>query len=414
MDLLKQCQQWFEQDEAQKVIDTLEAIPAEERTPELDSELAKAYIAVADIGEREPFEKALELLAPHEDTGSLLSAEDIETLESFDDGVSGYFWRMLQWLEDFIKSGVEEGRFTEMQAHQDLQIALWYAFACLNLDDYLHYYQAVEWMKDSEKSAAGCATWYYRYSVALMYCGRLEEAHSYAEKGAQEEPDYPWIWLQVGKLRAHFGDKAGALDAVRQGLKLEPGDYEFLTLEKEIKAGATLEQMEYHWINPDADQQLQQGQGQDVDDKQRALACIRVDEAGLAEFYGLFHPERYGYEKNAPCCEFRYPVKGHLVELSFRMSEAGLSKMGTDWLRQLKERLDSGEWLTHIPAEETEGVLTGIFVDQTRHIGLVYQQPGDDQYFQIFLNPDGTKADAFWSSRKKVSRRFIRRMRCLR
>ena len=65
MDLLKQCQQWFEQDEAQKVIDTLEAIPAEERTPELDSELAKAYIAVAHIGEREPFEKALELLAPH-------------------------------------------------------------------------------------------------------------------------------------------------------------------------------------------------------------------------------------------------------------------------------------------------------------------------------------------------------------
>ena len=65
MDLLKQCQQWFEQDEEQKVIDALEAIPAEERTPELDSELAKAYIAVAHIEEREPFEKALELLAPH-------------------------------------------------------------------------------------------------------------------------------------------------------------------------------------------------------------------------------------------------------------------------------------------------------------------------------------------------------------
>ena len=398
MDLLKQCQQWFEQDEAQKVIDTLEAIPAEERTPELDSELAKAYIAVADIGEREPFEKALVLPALHEDTGSLLSAEDIETLESFDDGVSGYFWRMLQWLEDFIKSGVEEGRFTEMQAHQDLQIALWYAFACLNLDDYIHYHQAAEWMKDSEKSAAGCATWYYRYSVALMYCGRLEEAHSYAEKGAQEEPDYPWIWLQVGKLRAHFGDKAGALDAVRQGLKLEPGDYEFLTLEKEIKAGATLEQMEYHWINPDADQQLQQGQGPDVDDKQRALACIQVDEAGLAEFYGLFHPERYGYEKNAPCCEFQYPVKGYLVELSFCMNEAGLSKMGTDWLRQLKERLDSGEWLNHTPEGEAEGILAGVFVDQTRRIGLVYQQPGEDRYFQLFLNPDGTKADAIWSS----------------
>ena len=129
---------------------------------------------------------------------------DIATLESFDEGVSGYFWRMLQWLEDFIKNGVEEGKFTEKQAHQDLQIALWYSYACNNLDDYIHYYQAAEWMKDSEKNAAGCATWYYRYSVALMYCGRLEEALEYAQRGAQEEPDYPWIWLQVGKLRGAF------------------------------------------------------------------------------------------------------------------------------------------------------------------------------------------------------------------
>ena len=339
-------------------------------------------------------------IEPHiyEETGSLLSAEDIEILKSFDEGTSGYFGKMLQWLEDFIKSGVEERRFSEKQAHQDLQIALWYAFACNNLDDYIHYYQAAEWMKDSEKNAAGCATWYYRYSVALMYCGRLEEAHSYAEKGAAEEPDYPWIWLQVGKLRAHFGNKTGALDAVKQGLKLEPGDYEFLTLQKEITAGATLEQMLCHLIYPDADQMLQQGLGEDADEKQRALACIRVDKAGLSEFYELFRPEQYSYEKNSPCCELQYPVKEHIVELSFRMNEAGLSKMGSDWLRQLKEQLDSGEWLTHTPEGEPEGTLQAVFIDQTRRIGLVYQQPGENQYFEIFLNPDGTKTDAIWSS----------------
>lgn len=352
-----------------------------------------------DVGTVRLWEKEIEPDI-HPETGSLLSAEDIETLAAFDEGVSGYFGKMLGWLQDFIQNGVEEGRFSEKQAHQDLQIALWYAFACLNLDDYIHYYRAAEWMKDSEKNATGCATWYYRYSVALMYCGRLEEALEYAERGAKEEPDYPWIWLHLGKLRAHFGDKSGALDAVKQGLKLEPGDYEFLTLKKEIKAGAALEQMEYHWINPDADQTLQRGLDENADDKQCAIACIRADEAGLAEFYELFHPERYSYKKNSPCCEFQYPVKEHLVELSFRMNEAGLSKMGTVWLRQLKERLDSGEWLTHTPEGEPEGILTGVFVDQTRRIGLVYQQPGDDQYFQIFLNPDGTKADAFWSSRK--------------
>ena len=40
-------------------------IPAGERTPELDSELARAYIATAEIGEagRALYEKALELLA---------------------------------------------------------------------------------------------------------------------------------------------------------------------------------------------------------------------------------------------------------------------------------------------------------------------------------------------------------------
>ena len=336
----------------------------------------------------------------HKETGSLLSKDDIETLESFDEGVCGYFGKMLQWLENFIKNGVEEGRFSEKQAHQDLQIALWYAFACNNMDDYISYYRAVEWMKDSEKNAAGCGTWYYRYSVALMYCGRLEEALNYAEKGAEEEPEYPWIWLQVGKLRAHFGNKAGALDAVKQGLKLEPGDYEFLTLKKEINEGATLEQMLCHWINPDADQMLQQGLDEDVDEKQRALDCVRADEAGLAEFYKLFQPERYSYKKNSPCCEFQYPVKEHIVELSFRMNEAGLSKMGADWLRKLKDWLDSGEWLSHTPEGEPEGILTDVFVDQTRRIGLIYQQPGEDQYFQIFLNPDGTKADAFWSSRK--------------
>ena len=336
----------------------------------------------------------------HEDTRSLLSAEDIQTLASFDDGVSGYFWKMLHWLEDFIKNGVEERKFSEKQARQDLQIALWYAFACLNLDDYLHYYQAAEWMKDSEQNAAGCATWYYRYSVALMYCGRLEEARDYAEKGAREEPDYPWIWLQAGKLRAHFGDKAGALDAVKQGLSVVPGDYEFLTLRQEIQAGATLEQMEYHWINPDADQNLQQGLDKDADDKQRAIACIRVDEAGLAAFYELFQPEQHDSQKNAPCCDLHYPVQGHPVQVSFRMNEAGLSKMGPDWLRQLKDQLDSGAWLTHTPKGEPEGTLAAVFVEQNRRVSLVYQQPGDNAYFEIFLNPDGTKSDAIWSSRK--------------
>jgi tetratricopeptide (TPR) repeat protein len=335
----------------------------------------------------------------HEETGSLLSAEDIETLESFDEGTAAYFGKMLDWLENFIKSGVEEGRFSEKQAHQDLQIALWYAFACLNLDDYIHYYRAAEWMKDSEKNATGCATWYYRYSVALMYCGRLEEALEYAERGALEEPDYPWIWLQAGKLRAHFGDKAGALAAVAHGLALEPGDYEFLTLEKEIKAGAPLEQMEYHWINPDADQTLQQGLDADADDKQRSISCITVNEEGLERFWRIFGPKPEQYTPNAPYTQFPYMVNGRPVDLVFQMNEGGMSKLSTDWLEQLRGWLQSGQWLERDHPDGRAACLDTVLVGLDYRMGLLYKLTEEDAYFQVFLNPDGTEQEGtFWSS----------------
>ena len=67
MELLEQCLKWNENKEYQTLIDALEKLPAEEHTPEVDSELAKAYIASADIGERAPYERALELLQPHEE-----------------------------------------------------------------------------------------------------------------------------------------------------------------------------------------------------------------------------------------------------------------------------------------------------------------------------------------------------------
>lgn len=49
MDLLQQCQQWTEQDEFRKIIDAIEALPDDERTPELDSELARAYSNAATV-----------------------------------------------------------------------------------------------------------------------------------------------------------------------------------------------------------------------------------------------------------------------------------------------------------------------------------------------------------------------------
>ncbi len=70
MDILKQCQKWHEESKQHKIIDALEAIPAEERIPEMDSELARAYNNLADPHKptcKEMLKKALALLKPHEE-----------------------------------------------------------------------------------------------------------------------------------------------------------------------------------------------------------------------------------------------------------------------------------------------------------------------------------------------------------
>jgi len=67
MDILQQCQKWHENDEYQKIIDALEAVPSQERTPEMDSELARAYNNLAEPGDRELLKKAIDLLKPHEE-----------------------------------------------------------------------------------------------------------------------------------------------------------------------------------------------------------------------------------------------------------------------------------------------------------------------------------------------------------
>ena len=70
MDILEQCQKWHEESKHHKIIDALEAIPSEERTPEIDMELARAYNNLADPSEpkgRKLLHRALELMKSHEE-----------------------------------------------------------------------------------------------------------------------------------------------------------------------------------------------------------------------------------------------------------------------------------------------------------------------------------------------------------
>ena len=276
---------------------------------------------------------------PGEKVPPVLTAEDVAALEELCGDVSGYFYKMLDYLDQRVRDGVRQGEFTEEQARGDLDLALWYAYACNNIDDYDYYYKAAQWMPASEPAAeaAGSGIWYYRYACALMYCGRLEEARHYAETGVSLDPEYPWGWLETAKLRAHFGDASGALEAVDRGLALVPGDYEFTTLRREIQEGRTLEEMEFHWIDPECDAVLQAGGDENEAEKRLSIAGICCDPENLAAIKAALSPMEW--EADAPYCTFQIPYQGGSLTGRFFLNEAALSKFPLSWVREFVRRL---------------------------------------------------------------------------
>ena len=215
----------------------------------------------------------------------VLSPQDVENLEAMSDGSTGYFYKMLDYLEKRVEDGVRRGRFSRRR-----QRPTWRrpsgtptpATTWTNMSRTAGRRSGWPRRRGARRPpAAACGTTATPAPAVLP--GRLEEALAYAEKGVAVEPDYVWGWLQLGKLRSHFGDTAGALAAVERGLALEPGDYEFTTLAREIREGRSLEEMEYHWIDPEQDRRLQAGEAEEGEmaDKRLAIACILCDRANL-------------------------------------------------------------------------------------------------------------------------------------
>lgn len=292
---------------------------------------------------------------------SVLTDEDRAYLASLDDGASIYSWRIVQYIEKRIAEEVAAGRFSEAEARADLEVALELSHALLNQDRYESYAKAVLALRAAERSARGCGRWFYRMACGLLYCGRIEEAKAHAERAVIEEPGYPWGWLELGKLRAHFGDRDGALAAVSEGLKLVPGDAEFLTLRREIQEGADLLAMEFHHIDPDADASLQSGDEamSGILEKKRSIFCILKDETALGAILDFFDFSDYRPAEPPERLETEGVSEAAGVKLRYRflMNEAGLSHMTLGWLRRVVKRLPEILESKKLAPEEVEFVL---------------------------------------------------------
>ena len=319
----------------------------------------------------------------------LLTDNDRNALEACDENGVTNVGRIFALLDNFVEEGVQQGRFSREEADADLEIALWRSFALLQCDDYASYAQAVEVLQKAEAAAAGSGVWHYRLAAALTHVGRLREAFDIARRGVEAEPGYPWGWLHYAKLLAHFGETEAAQAAVQRGLELVPGDAEFLTLEKEIRDGATLPEMLFHYIRPEHDEDLQSNRMdlKEVMEKHQALLCVVKDPEGFEaacaafEFDELKPDEEFPYLLSA-----RMPVEGVRVPVTLRMNEAGLSHMPPVWIRHARSAIAD----TMNKQDLKAGDIVNVAFDLDRSIHLIFMPDpatGESREHHFKLNP---------------------------
>lgn len=284
----------------------------------------------------------------------ILTDSDIDALGRFvhADGVDSN--GILGYLQDIISKGLTDGAFTNEDVQGDLGIALWVAQACNALGTYDHFRSSLEWLSRVESKSAGVGEWYYRYSVAQMYCGKPGMASEYAERGVSEDPGYPWNWLILGKLRAHFGNKQGAFDAARKGMSLAPDSSEFISLLADIESGASLEEMEFGSLPADRMSE------EELSARMLAIGEIVCDRENLDRIKTALGMS--GWSPDHPYCTYLMDRGTGSVMVTFMMNEAQVSKLDPVRLSGIYDDLDRLD-------SEAKAYLAG----NDRHDPLLYE-----------------------------------------
>ena len=160
------------------------------------------------------------------------------------------------YLEDILR-GLEEiqkeNNYTDEEMDNNLDVALWRAYVYNNMDSYEYYELAEKTLAKVKDEGVKSGVWCYRYSCALVYLRRFDEALEYSRLGTKVEPEYPWGWLQLGRLCYKYNLLDEAYNAIDKGLELVPNDYEFLTLKNDIENDRGYAYANSHYIDEEAD-----------------------------------------------------------------------------------------------------------------------------------------------------------------
>ena len=147
----------------------------------------------------------------------------------------------------------QENGYTDEEMENDLDVALWKAYVYNNMDSYEYYELSEKTLAKVKDEGVKSGVWCYRFSCALVYLRRFDEALEYSRLGTKVEPEYPWGWLQLGRLCYKFNLLDEAYYAIDKGLELVPNDYEFLTLKDDIENDRGYAYANSHYIDEEAD-----------------------------------------------------------------------------------------------------------------------------------------------------------------
>lgn len=186
----------------------------------------------------------------------------------------------VEYLDEILEGLNElqrENGYTDEEMDNDLEVALWKAYVYNNMDEYLYYELSAETLEKVKDKGEKSGIWYYRYSCALMYLRRFEEALKYSRIGVEVDPDYPWGWLQLGRISYKFNLIEEAYRAIGKGLNIVPDSYEFLTLKEDIENKRSFAHAIAHYIDEEVDKKEKKNLI-DIDDDELYAKFLNTSE----------------------------------------------------------------------------------------------------------------------------------------
>lgn len=257
----------------------------------------------------------------------IITKEIAETLESFE---------YLGDIFDYLDKIQQENDYTDEEMDNDLDVALWRAYVYNNMDSYEYYELSEKTLAKVKDEGIKNGVWCYRYSCALVYLRRFDEALEYSRLGTKTDPAYPWGWLQLGRLCYKYNLLEEAYAAIDKGLKLVPNDYEFLTLKDDIENDRGYAYANSHYIDEETDKNYSK-RLIDIDNEE--LYQSFINKSDLEKKLDILHKEDKNQEiidiiTSLPKEELNYNILGKLARAYNNNNEC---EKGKEILLSVKE-----------------------------------------------------------------------------